>query len=546
MSRWNRIEEELSHFILMGGLMDEKARRQTAELVFFFLFDPQYPAEQKLLDSPLPNTYPNWTAFLQRLLRQKELRKLSVHNEDFAFSVAREALNWCKSTFAQFQASHAYVEEESRYEHLRKHTETTEDQWLDTLNELQQRYPEEETWTFYQGRIRELAQEAGSLKEVGGQQARNLRLMQRQVLATWASLLQSKKSVHEEGFLEEAFGRYYEQLQRKVKQLHDLGDLLSPFYRFLGQAWNDSLGNWDKINWDKLEEYAQQLQRDSQLRELANLLGKWEQTQHELEEESWQEPVPEASWQPNPYGKSEIIGIHHSNHISAMLPTEIALLSDPDTTWVFSKKYVEHKLLTFQYRAQDIQNSPQMQEERAPDHKPDMPGPFILCIDTSGSMFGGPERMAKALALAILEIALEKQRKAYLISFSTGIQTFEMTGMEQDLSRLINFIRMSFHGGTDLQPALEAALDQLGTDRYTRADVLVISDFVIPRLERKLFDRIEERRQSDGTHFHSLLITRRPDPNQTPLPIFDNHWVYDLNNPRVIRQSVRDLEKLGE
>ena len=148
-----------------------------------------------------------------------------------------------------------------------------------------------------------------------------------------------------------------------------------------------------------------------------------------------QQSIPKEDWKPNPYGKSEIIGIHHSDQISALLPSEIALLSHPETELMLSKKYVEKKLLTFQYRSEDMEVNEEIKEEPLNDMDLDRPGPFILCIDTSGSMFGTPERIAKALALAILEIAIKDKRRAFLISFSIGIQTTEMTGMEADMGK---------------------------------------------------------------------------------------------------------------
>ena len=42
---------------------------------------------------------------------------------------------------------------------------------------------------------------------------------------------------------------------------------------------------------------------------------------------------------------------------------------------------------------------------------------------------------------------------------------------------------MSFHGGTDAAPAMEHALEMLQSESFRRADVLVISDFVMPELD---------------------------------------------------------------
>ncbi len=369
-------------------------------------------------------------------------------------------------------------------------------------------------------------------------------MLKQNILRDWEKLFREKKEVQEEAFLEEQYAAYHTQILHKAGRLQEMSNMLAPFYHFLGHAWNDDLGAWDKIDWDKLEEYAESLQRDRQLRELAELLGRWQEAELELQEQKYSSPMPKEDWKPNPYGKSEIIGIHHSNDLSAMLPSEIALLSSPETEIILAKKYAEKKLLTFQYRSQDLSHQTEMQEVLAQKLETEEKGPFVMLIDTSGSMFGAPERIAKALALAILNLAIKQGRKAFLVSFSTGIQTMELTGRMAQMSNLVDFLKMSFHGGTDLHPAMKEALKVLDQKGYQKADVLVISDFVIPRLDRDLFNEVQEIRARYGTHFHSLFITRRPDPNLPPLPIFDNHWLYDLDNPRVIRQTIDHFEAL--
>jgi len=45
-------------------------------------------------------------------------------------------------------------------------------------------------------------------------------------------------------------------------------------------------------------------------------------------------------------------------------------------------------------------------------------GPIILCLDTSGSMRGAREVVAKALVLECMRGAHRQQRKCYLYAFS--------------------------------------------------------------------------------------------------------------------------------
>jgi uncharacterized protein with von Willebrand factor type A (vWA) domain len=70
---------------------------------------------------------------------------------------------------------------------------------------------------------------------------------------------------------------------------------------------------------------------------------------------------------------------------------------------------------------------------------------MILCIDTSGSMQGMPETIAKAVALFMASKAREKKRSCYLINFSTGLATLDLAG-EWGMDTLMGFLGMSFHG----------------------------------------------------------------------------------------------------
>lgn len=550
-NRWLRIEEELSDFIQKSDLMTEALRRFAAELLYFHLLDPGFDAIPKVKHSEIPQSYPNWARLFIRILENKSLRDLTLNNEDLALSIARETLSWIGQTNQDYSSVHEYVKEEKDFNSLNRVLRSRDlSSWQGQLRTLKELYPKQSTnWDFYE---KALSRENAGIQEAASPNNRteqNLLIIRQNILNDWSELLGRKKSRHEEDYLEESLNSYFKDLKGKVSKLEELGELLAPFYNFLGQIWNDSLSNWNKIDWDEMEEYAKSLERDSQLRELADILGRWQKQAKVVEEKKVMKAIPRQKWKPSPYGKSEIVGIHHSDHLSAMLPSEITYLSSPQMELIWSKKYIEKKLLTFKYRSIEESGTEEIQEEVIQKSETKKQGPMILCIDTSGSMFGRPERIAKALALALLNIALPQKRKAFLISFSTGFQALELTGMENDHGRLIDFLRMSFHGGTDIQPALDETLKILEKESYHTADVLVISDFVIPRIDRKMFDAIQDTRRKRGTRFHSLFITRRPDPDLPPLPIFDNHWVYDIDNPAVMRQTIdhfQTFERLQE
>lgn len=531
-----RIEQEFSSFIQFADLMTRELRASVAEWLYYHLFDPAYPALLHLSQSEIPVKYPNWFELFRQILEMEGLRETTSHNEDLSISVTRSTLSWARQIYQQFETSYARADEEEDYKQILAHRpQTAPPTWADRLIKLNDWYPDHrQTWDFYRMRISADPPESGEALDV----------LQQNILDDWAGYLFAEKKKLEAGYLKQAIDQHIAELTVRVDHLLDLGDLVSPFYNFIGQAWSDSVGNWDRIDWHKMETYAQTLQGDTNLQDLARLLGRWNVSEQEAEEEKMKQPITEETWEPNPYGKSEIIGITQSDHLSAMLPTEVALLSSPETELIFAKKFVEKKLLTFEYRSDDLSTQQREQPEVSSQAKRSDKGPLILCIDTSGSMFGEPEQIAKSLALAILNIALKQKRKAYLISFSTAIRTLEMTGMENDIGKMVDFLSMSFHGGTDIQPAIKEALTMLKREGFREADVLVISDFVIPRLDKDVYEQLMESRRHHDTHYHGLLVVRSFDSRVPPLPIFDHHWIYDIDNPQVMRQTIAHFRNM--
>jgi uncharacterized protein with von Willebrand factor type A (vWA) domain len=145
-------------------------------------------------------------------------------------------------------------------------------------------------------------------------------------------------------------------------------------------------------------------------------------------------------------------------------------------------------------------------------------------------MRGPPETLAKTFCFALLKIALKEARSCYLISFGLEIETLDITNLETALEDLIGFLSHSFYGGTDPRPAFEAALTLLETESFSSADVIMISDFLMPGLDEPTRRRIQEAKKNK-TEFHSLLIgdSRDPAVNTQALQDFDAHWVYDVD-----------------
>lgn len=373
-----------------------------------------------------------------------------------------------------------------------------------------------------------------------------LKSVKKEFIDKWNEKLSIEKLNQNIKIIDKTREQFLNDLYNKIEELKELLKLLSPFINEtanLGRLWDMSVGNWQNVNFSLLEKYAQILKDKKEIQELAELLGKYRKAEAELEEEEFENIEVVSKYRIEHSGKSELIGITESDDLNNLLPTELALFSDIETESIFYKRFAEKKLQTFQYvnKENDFEQK-SITDKRQKEIEKDK-GPFIIAVDTSGSMHGEPEFLAKVIAFAITKIAISEKRKAFLISFSTGIETFELTDFQNSLVKLIDFLQMSFHGGTDASEAVLEALKQMETENYEKADLLIISDGVFGNLNNNTLKSIEKLKKK-GNKFNSLMIGN--SYNERALQFCNNIWQYDPNYNNLkdlIREIRTDLKE---
>ena len=158
-------------------------------------------------------------------------------------------------------------------------------------------------------------------------------------------------------------------------------------------------------------------------------------------------------------------------------------------------------------------------------------------------MSGQPESIAKTITFALSKIAIEEKRKCFLISFSTGISVLNLSDFKEDnaLENLVSFLKMSFNGGTDAEPALRHSLKMLAEKEWKNADVLMISDFVMGNISEELRNQIEAEK-AKNTCFYSLVIGN--SGNKNAIECFNHNWAYNLNDAQASRHLVEQLHTM--
>ncbi|QTO24703.1 MULTISPECIES: VWA domain-containing protein [unclassified Bacteroides] len=253
------------------------------------------------------------------------------------------------------------------------------------------------------------------------------------------------------------------------------------------------------------------------IRELAEILGK----QHQGKEKKFrmiagihQEQIITHAAQ------SDIRGICEGNDLNSLLPIEYCYLSDPVLQSLFFERFSKKKLQMIDYESKE-QHRIKDVKVQGKDIAEEQSGPFIICVDTSGSMSGEREEFVKSAILAIAELTEQQDRKCYLISFSDDIACIEIERLSQNIQELADFLCQSFHGGTDLTPALLHAIHILRTKSYRNADLVMMSDFEMSPLNDELSEEIKKIKQHN-TYIYALSVQKQCE--KTYLDICDRFW----------------------
>lgn len=373
--------------------------------------------------------------------------------------------------------------------------------------------------------------------------AEQLEVLRRNFIGDMENSLIDRKNKWEQERIDEMRKAFLEELYKKIQNFKRLEKLLSPFIKDFGRLWDLSEGIFETSGFEILEQFAKLLEQDQSLQELAEILGKQNRAQSIFEKELRDKVVIKTEWHPQNAYRGEIKGICFSNDISSVLPSELALMKNPATKKLFQLRFAQKQLLSFEYQRNVEGTRKESTQEEVSIEKKEPKGPIIICVDTSGSMHGTPENIAKTVTFALSKIALEEERKCYLISFSTGIETLDMSDFKKgdSLQKLVRFLQMSFNGGTDASPALQHAIKMLQSNDYKNADVLMISDFVMANLPRNLIDAIEVEKEKN-TDFYSLVIGT--SGNQGTIDCFNHNWSYNTNDIHASRHLVEQLHSI--
>ena len=276
------------------------------------------------------------------------------------------------------------------------------------------------------------------------------------------------------------------------------------------QAWEMMDGQWTESEFEKKLSIVQIQNRYPEIGDVARRMGR-------LPDEDGKDRLTVQSGNTHKMEHStgsDIEGVTTGRDLNALMPFELAQYSDTDMEGLFLRKYLTSQLQIFRYKSEITKPSRRLRSERAARR-----GPMIVCVDSSASMYGVPQRIEASLLSKLEQTAEQLNRDCFLIDFSVNVRPIELRsrrkkrameriGMKSEDNE--NFAKGYFPflgGGTDAQKMLNLVFWLLdnGEDRYMNADVLWITDFLIPRTTEELMRKFREY-QKTGTKFYGFKI----------------------------------------
>lgn len=355
-------------------------------------------------------------------------------------------------------------------------------------------------------------------------------ICRRLLLQQWRKLLDEQLAKWEIETIQEFREKLLKKLKEWLKNLQSLADTLDELSIEPGLLFDLSKGNISLSDIEQLKKWVSYISKDKGVRELCDLMGRLRRAEKAKRQELVKNRLTVTEYVPDINSKEEIVGVYIGKDIEHALPQEIALLSDDETSVLFDMKFVEGRLMCFEMEGMQVSSHEVEEEHLIEVEEEEKLGPIIVCVDTSGSMTGSPETIAKAVTLFMATRAASQKRNCLLINFSTGIEVLDLSG-QMGMAKVIDFLQRSFHGGTDAGPALTHALEMMNDKNYKQSDLLIISDFIMASLPELLYEKITEAK-ANKNRFYSLSIGDMFLSKRLQ-EIFDNEWVYNPSNSSI-------------
>lgn len=216
--------------------------------------------------------------------------------------------------------------------------------------------------------------------------------------------------------LEEEREQLLSEVQERMTLSGQLEPILADNNTAAGRLWDMSAGQLKRGDYQLIVKYGEFLNEQPELKRLAEQLGRSREAKsiprNDAQMETFRTMVREPATVPE-----QVDGLQQSDDILRLLPPELATLGITELEYEFYRRLVEKQLLTYRLHGESWREKMIERPVVHKDYDEQPRGPFIVCVDTSGSMGGFNEQCAKAFCLALMRIASLKTGAAILCYF---------------------------------------------------------------------------------------------------------------------------------
>ncbi|WP_338971790.1 VWA domain-containing protein [Spiroplasma endosymbiont of Panorpa germanica] len=348
-------------------------------------------------------------------------------------------------------------------------------------------------------------------------------------------------------YINEGANKVAREIKSDINGFISFIDTTQPIRDIYGPAWGLDFTKVSMKEMELMIKLADEIKNNLVLKRLFEILGKLSGAKQEFDKSRLQKSFEKKQKIEEQNYPEEILGMKLSSDIDRILSSELAYLKTPALKKLFMVKYLEQKFQTFDYKNTETMNENELsriKQQRSLSQEQKR-GPIILIIDISGSMHGNPELISKATAIMMGALANRNRRSIHLITFSTDINSLDLTAMHSDIKLLYDFLSMNFSdGGTDFATPLQKALEIMTTSEYQNADVLMISDFLGEEIPDEIYREIKKIQIERKTRFHALVLSK--SPNMGILKNFSAVWNLDPEDLSNYKRTLRKLSQISE
>lgn len=302
----------------------------------------------------------------------------------------------------------------------------------------------------------------------------------------------------------------------------------------LSSAWGLDPGTIKKMSADKRIALAKRIDNEK-FRKIAQIIGPMRRL-----------AMSEQSKKLD-FAKDEIFDLELGSNIEQVLPEELLFLTDEEIDMLFYEKFYNDNLMQFKLRGTEKVAK----------------GGIIFIEDGSSSMSGSRETWAKAVGLALLQIARSQKREFFSIHFggpgvwketnfngpNRAIFTEDYAGNKQEfteeLDGILDFAETFFSSGTDFVTPLSRAMDRIGKDfdneGKIKADIVFCTDGQAG-VPQTFLDMLAAEKERTGCRIFGIVIGNEPE-SEPMWTICDGRVfeIKDLINGKDISDIFRDV-----